>query len=131
MTTRFPLRFILVVAAMHAATVAFAGLGGVVAPRPALAARWLVAIIYIASVGWLAVRREAEWTSAVLVGPPVALAIGLLVGMIVLQLGWGARPGSPLVILTACALPAVASAIVAPAFGALLRRALVPGETTP
>ena len=120
--------FVLVVAAMHASAITLAGLGDAVAPRAALAARWLVALFYLASVAWLAVRRDAEWTSSVLVGPPIALAIGLVAGMVALQAGWGGRPGSPLVVLTACALPAVAVAIVAPALGALLRRALVAGD---
>jgi hypothetical protein len=123
--------FIAIVGVMHAAAVAFAGLGDAIAPRAAIAARWLVAIIYLGSIAWLAVRRETEWTSSILVGPPVALATGLVIGMIALQFGWGGRPGTPLLILTACALPAVAIAIVAPALGALLRRALVPGESSP
>ena len=122
--------FVVLVGAMHAAVIAFVGLGETVAPRAAPAARWLVAIIYLGSVAWLAVRRETEWTSSVLVGPPLALAIGLVGGMIVLQFNWGARPATPLLVFTACALPAVAIAIVAPALGALLRRALVPGESS-
>jgi hypothetical protein len=128
MTRELSPTFVIIVAAMHAAAVAFAGLGDSAAPRAALAARWLVAIIYLASVAWLAVRRDVNWTSSVLVAPPLALAIGLVAGMVALTLGWGGRPGSPLVVLTACALPAVASAIVAPALGALLRRALVAGD---
>jgi len=131
MKRSFSTAFIVIVGVMHAAAVAFAGLGDVIAPRAASAARWLVAIIYLGSVAWLAVRRETEWTSSVLVGPPAALAIGLVMGMIVLQFGWDGRPGTPLLILTACALPAIAIAIVAPALGALLRRALVPGESSP
>ncbi len=126
-----PVAFILVVGSMHAAALAFAGLGDAVAPRGVLAARWLVAIIYLGSVGWLAVRRDTEWTASVLTGPPAALAVGLIAGMTILQFGWGDRPGSPLIVLTACALPAVASAIIAPAFGALLRRAFAPRETVP
>ena len=122
--------FVIVVAAMHAAAVALAGLGDNVAPRAALAARWLVAIIYLASVAWLAVRRDVNWTSSVLVGPPLALAVGLVAGTVALQFGWADRPGSPLVVLTACALPAVAVAIIAPALGALLRRALVAGDAS-
>ena len=117
-----------IVAAMHAAAIALAGLGDGVAPRAALAARWMVALIYLGSVAWLAVRRDVNWTSSVLVGPPAALAIGLVAGMVALQVGWGGRPGSPLIVLTACALPAVAVAILAPALGALLRRALVAGD---
>ena len=122
--------FVAVVSALHAASVTFAGLGDVIAPKAAVAARWLVAVIYVGSVAWLAVRRDTEWTSAVLAGPPLALAIGLAVGMIALQFGWGTRPGSPLIVLTACTLPAVAVAVIAPALGALLRRALVTGETS-
>ena len=125
------LPFVITVAVMHAAAVSFAGLGDVIAPRAALLARWMVALIYLGSVAWLAVRREVEWTSSVLVGPPLALAIGLVGGATALQFGWDGRPGTPLLVLTACALPAVAIAIIAPALGALLRRALVPGETSP
>jgi hypothetical protein len=122
--------FVIVVAAMHAAAVALAGLGDSVAPRAAVGARWLVALVYLASVAWLAVRRDVNWTSSVLVGPPLALSIGLIAGMVALQFGWGERPGSPLIVLTACALPAVAVAIIAPALGALLRRALVAGDAS-
>lgn len=121
--------FIFWVAAMHASAVAFAGLGGGAAPRAAEMARWCVALIYLGSVAFVAMRRDAEWTASVLAGPPLALAAGLVTGMVALQFGWGARAGSPLVVLTACALPAVAVAIVAPAIGAILRRALVPKET--
>lgn len=122
--------FVIAVALLHAAAVAFAGLGENVAPGLASAARWGVALVYLSSVAWLAVQRDSEWTSAVLVAPPLALAIGLVAGMMALQLGWDGRPGSPLAVLTACALPAVAVAIFAPALGAVLRRALVHGESS-
>ena len=131
MSRSVPSVFVLIVGVAHAAAITFAGLGDVIAPRAALASRWLVALIYLGSVAWLAVRQDSEWTSSVLVGPPIALAIGLVGGMIALQFGWGDRPSTPLVVLTACALPAVAIAVIAPALGALLRRALVPGGTSP
>ena len=121
--------FVILVGFLHAAAVAFAGLGGEVSARGAFAARWVVALLYVGSVAWIALRRDIEWPSSVLVGPPLALALGLVSGMIALQFGWGTRPGSPLVILTACALPAVAVAVIAPVLGALARRALAPEET--
>ena len=130
MKTVLPVGFISVVALLHASTLAFAGLGGTFAPELASAARWGVAVVYLGSVAYLAAGRDTEWTSSVLVAPPLALAIGLVAGMVVLQFGWNGRAGSPLSTLTACALPAVAAAIIAPALGALLRRALVHGESS-
>lgn len=130
MKTVLPAGFIIVVALLHASALALAGLGGTVAPELAAAARWGVAMVYLGSVAYLAAGRDTEWTSSVLVAPPLALAIGLVVGMVVLQFSWDGRAGSPLATLTACALPAVAAAIVAPALGVLVRRALVHGESS-
>ena len=116
---------------VHAAMIAVAGLGAGAAPAAASAARWAVALIYIGSVVYLALRRDAEWPTDALMAPPAALGLGLVLGAIALQVGWGERPGSPLLVLTACALPAVAAAVFAPAVGALMRRTFLPDETSP
>lgn len=125
MTRQLPPLFMGVTAVLHAAAVAFAGLGDEVSPPLANAARWLVAVIYTGSVIHLAVRGGAEWASLVLTAAPIALAVGLALGAAALAAGWGTRPGSPLVILTACALPAVVAALIAPALGAVVRRAVI------
>ena len=131
MSRAAPGGFVLATAVLHATMVAFAGLGAGAAPAAAVAARWAVAIIYVGSVVHLALRRGSDWPTDALVAPPAALGIGLILGAIALQGGWGDRPGSPLLVLTACALPAVVVAVFAPAIGALVRRTFLPEETTP
>ena len=123
--------FLATTAILHAATIAFAGLGADAAPAAAFAARWAVSLIYVGSVIHLALRRDAEWPTDALMAPPAALGLGLVFGAIALQIGWADRPGSPLLVLTACALPAVAAAIFAPAVGALMRRAFLREEMSP
>lgn len=131
MRRTFSPAFLATTAILHATMIAVAGLGAGAAPAAASAARWAVALIYVGSVVYLALRPEAEWPTDALMAPPAALGLGLVLGAIVLQVGWGERPGSPLLVLTACALPAVAAAVFAPAVGALMRRAFLPEETSP
>lgn len=125
MRRHFPVGFVVATATLHAAAVAFAGLGADLSPVAANTARWLVAAIHVGSVIHLAVRGGSEWVSQVLLAAPLALALGLMAGAAVLSAFWGTRPGTPLTIITACALPAVVAALVAPALGAITRKAIV------
>lgn len=116
--------FLVTTAGLHAGAVALAGLGSEAWPAGARLARWAVALIYIGSVVHLALRRGEGWTTAALVGPPIALGAGMAAGMIVLLAAWNGRPGSALLVLTACMLPALGAAVAAPAIGAIARHAL-------
>ena len=125
MRDQFPTAFVAVTGALHAAAITFAGLGEGVSPLAAEVARWLVAAIYVASVVHVAIRGGREWASRVLLAAPAALALGLVAGATTLAALWGTRTGTPLGVLAACALPAAVAALIAPALGAIARKAVV------